>query len=234
VQVFNTVIKRASEAGNTAAAQSAYAQMCAAGVAPSAATFSALLSALRSHHSAAEAVEMAADLASQADAAKGVTIGMAGLALLDACHLNGWSDVSLQLLARVEEAGGSPGLDMLNSVLAACAKGGSVAEVRQAFEALERHGVQPSPASYQHMVQALCGAGQWVEAAQTYRDMLASGCERHSACLGSLPLVCHVCCWVHSAWAWAACWWCALCPISLVSCAQMLPPGPAITCSLPK
>ncbi|KAL4859186.1 putative aldo-keto reductase 2 [Chlorella vulgaris] len=176
-QVFNTVIKHASEAGNTAAAQSAYAQMCAAGVAPSAATFSALLSALRSHHSAAEAVEMAADLASQADAAKGAIFGFSGLALLDACHLNGWSDVSLQLLARVEEAGGSPGLDMLNSVLAACAKGGSVAEVRQAFEALERHGVEPSPASYQHVVQALCGAGQWAEAAQTYRDMLASGLE---------------------------------------------------------
>jgi pentatricopeptide repeat protein len=216
VQVFNTVIKRASEAGNTAAAQSAYAQMCAAGVAPSAATFSALLSALRSHHSAAEAVEMAADLASQADAAKGVTIGMAGLALLDACHLNGWSDVSLQLLARVEEAGGSPGLDMLNSVLAACAKGGSVAEVRQAFEALERHGVEPSPASYQHVVQALCGAGQWAEAAQTYRDMLASGCERRT-----LP-------------ACAPCRYFAMYPISLVSCAQMLPPGPARTRSLPK
>ncbi|KAI3436046.1 hypothetical protein D9Q98_002103 [Chlorella vulgaris] len=132
----------------------------------------AALCAVLDHHMQAESWEEA-DTMLAARAERGPdSSGTAGC-----CHLNGWSDVSLQLLARVEEAGGSPAWTCSTVCLQACAK---AARWRKCVRRLRRWSGtewQPSPASYQHLVQALCGAGQWAEAAQTYRDMLASGLE---------------------------------------------------------
>lgn len=136
VQLFETAIERACAAGTPAAAQSAFDHMCHAGVPPSAATFAALLGALRCQLPPAEAAEAALALSEQADAAAaaagaGATPGRALAEAHAACASRGWFDLSLELLAATEAAGGAPTLEAVNAALVACAAGGAVAEVRQ-------------------------------------------------------------------------------------------------------
>lgn len=108
--------------------------MCQAGVAPTAATFAALLAVLRRQHTATtiEVAELAVGLTEQADAAGGAP-GQALLAVLEACRAHGWCDLALPLLAAVEAAGGGPSVDLIDGALAACAAAGAVAEVGGCF-----------------------------------------------------------------------------------------------------
>lgn len=103
--------------------------MCQAGVAPTAATFGALLPALQRQHTAQEVGELVVGLAAHADDSLG-TPGAALLAALEACRARGWWELSLQLLAAVEAAGGRPTVDQIDRALAACAAGGAIHEVR--------------------------------------------------------------------------------------------------------
>ena len=168
LQLLNGVIERACAAGNPAAAQSAYAHLCQARLAPTAATFAPLLAALQRQHPAGELAELAVGLTEQADQACGTagqgmqasgclfrrdpncvgglhswhhlalctslhpprTLPPLPQALLEACRTRGWWELSLQLLAAVEAAGRGPTVDQIDGVLAACAAGGALSEVR--------------------------------------------------------------------------------------------------------
>lgn len=168
------MIERACAAGAPGAAQSAYNHLCHAGVAPTPATYAALLAALLRQHPPAEVAELAVGLAQQAAAAPG---GVAAVmhAVLAACAMHGWCDLSLLLLEALEAAGGTPTVELIDGALAACAAGGAGAEARRAFAQLEQHDLQPSPASHLHLAQALVAAGQWGEVAKEYEALLASG-----------------------------------------------------------
>ncbi|PSC71010.1 Tbc2 translation chloroplastic isoform B [Micractinium conductrix] len=179
-ELFETAIERACAAGTPAAAQSAFDHMCHAGVPPSAATFAALLGALRCQLPPAEAAEAALALSEQADAAAaaagaGATPGRALAEAHAACASRGWFDLSLELLAATEAAGGAPTLEAVNAALVACAAGGAVAEARCAFDRLAAHGLQPSAASYHSLVAAHCAAGDWAAAAREYDSALDAG-----------------------------------------------------------
>lgn len=132
-QLFNWVIDAACAAGNVSAAKSAFDRMCQAGVGPTPATFAALLGALRHDHSVAALADLALALAEQADgAAAGASAGTrpAALhALLQACSLRGWWDLSMRLLQALEESGASPSVEEVNEALAACATAGAVDDV---------------------------------------------------------------------------------------------------------
>ena len=79
------------------------------------------------------------------------------------------------LLGGVEAAGGSPSLQQINGVIAACAAGGAVQQAVQAFAKLAQYGLQPSPDSYLQLVAAHCNAGQWAQAAAEYERLLQAG-----------------------------------------------------------
>ncbi|KAL4426696.1 hypothetical protein ABPG77_004752 [Micractinium sp. CCAP 211/92] len=178
-ELYNWVIDAACAAGNASAAQSAFDRMCQAGVAPTSATFAALLGALRHDHSVAALADLSLALAEQADAAAaGASAGTrpAALhALLQACSLRGWWDLSMRLLQALEESGASPSVEEVNEALAACATAGAVDDARQLFEGLGARGLQPTTASYLALVKALCAAGQWAAGAAEYEAMLEAG-----------------------------------------------------------
>lgn len=165
-------MQRAAAAGNAAAAQAAVERMLSAGATPSLASIVALLDVLRRQLSAAEVAEVAARLASRGG---GASASRVAAAVQEACALRGWSDVATQLLLLAEDEGRVPGLDLINGVLAACAAAAAVEDARLAWARLARYGLQPSAASHQHWVAALCGAGHWVEGVQVYEEMLAGG-----------------------------------------------------------
>jgi hypothetical protein len=91
------------------------------------------------------------------------------------CRDRGWWELSLLLLGAVEGAGGSPSLQHINGVIAACAAGGAAQQAAQAFAKLAQYGLAPSPDSYLQLVSAHCNAGQWVQAAAEYKRLLHAG-----------------------------------------------------------